>query len=413
MKNNILVFNNIAELITLENAQKKDGRHLIDSDLSIIKNACLVCDQENILWSGECNQLPEEYKSLPAIDCKNKIILPELVDAHSHLVFAGNRAKEYSMRLNGATYEEIASSGGGILHTMTQTNQSSPQTLFDTALKRIEKIATYGVGTIEIKSGYGLNFEKEYEISKVIDSLKHHLKNKIQIKNTYMAAHAVPKTFSRSSDYISGMVIPLLEKLSREKLIDACDIFHEKNYFSEEDVHALFKKCQELKIAVKMHADELNDNNGAQLAVSYNALSCDHLLKINESGVKALAASNTVAVLLPGTGFFLGKEQTNARKLCDHGVKLAIASDYNPGSCHYDNLFQIALMSAPSYKLNRAELIAAITLNASAALDLGKQGCLISGFKSRFSLFDCNNLDELIYRWGENLFFKHSSDFFQ
>lgn len=407
------VFSQIAELLTLEGAAKKDGRYLKDTDLSIIKNASLVCSNEKILWIGETKDIPLEFSSLPSIDCKNKIILPELVDCHTHLVFAGNRAREYSMRLNGATYEEIAASGGGILHTTTQTNQSSSQVLSGLAIKRIEKIASYGVGSIEIKSGYGLNFEKEYEISKVIDSLKHQFKNKIQIRNTYMAAHAVPKIFSRSSDYITGTVIPLLEKLAQEKLIDACDIFHEKNYFTDEDVHMLFSKCQELKIPVKMHADELNDNKGAELGVSYNALSCDHLLKINDQGIKCLANSKTVAVLLPGTGFFLGKEQTNARKLCDAGVKVAIASDFNPGSCHYDNLLQLALMSAPSYKLNRAELIAAITINASAALDLTNQGSLIKDYKPRFSIFDCSNLDDLVYRWGENLFFKHSSDFLE
>lgn len=411
--NKKLVFSNISELITLEGAQKKDGRHLHEEDLSIIKNASLVCDKEKILWIGEASSLPAEYSTLESIDCKNKTILPELVDCHTHLVFAGNRSREYSMRLNGATYEEIAASGGGILHTTTQTNQSTAKALFDLALKRIEKIAKTGVGTIEIKSGYGLNFEKEYEISKVIDSLKHQLKNKVQIKNTYMAAHAVPKVFSKSTDYITGTVIPLLEKLAQEKLIDACDIFHEKNYFTDEDVKILFTKCQALKIPVKMHADELNDNNGTELGVSFNALSCDHLLKINDQGIKKLADSNTVAVLLPGTGFFLGKEQTNARKLCNAGVKVAIASDFNPGSCHFDNLLQIAQMSAPTYKINRAELISAITLNASSALELNEQGCLIPGFNSRFSLFDSPNLDELLYRWGENLFFKHSSDFLQ
>lgn len=412
MKNKI--FTNISELVTLQSAFQKDGRRVVDSDLSIIKNASLVCDEEKILWLGETQLLPTEFSGhdVDVIDCKNKIILPELVDAHTHLVFAGNRAREYSMRLNGATYEEIAASGGGILHTTTQTNQNSMKALFDLAVRRVEKIASYGVGTIEIKSGYGLNFEKEYEISKVIDSLKHHFKNKINIKNTFMAAHAVPKTFTKSSDYINGMVIPLLEKLTQEKLIDACDIFHEKNYFTDEDVHSLFTKCQELKIPVKMHADELNDNDGAKLGVQYKALSCDHLLKINDEGIKSMASSKTVAVLLPGTGFFLGKEQTNARKLCDSGVKVAIASDFNPGSCHYDNLLQIALMSTPGYKLNRAELITAITLNAAAALNLENQGCLQVGFKNRFSIFDCVNLDELIYRWGENLFFKHSSNFF-
>jgi imidazolonepropionase len=159
-----------------------------------------------------------------------------------------------------------------------------------------------------------------------------------------------------------------------------------------------------------MHADELNDNSGAFIATQHQALSCDHLLKINDEGVRALANSSTVAVLLPGTGFFLGKTQTNARKLLDQGVKVAIASDFNPGSCHFDHVFKIAQFIAPTYKMNRTELIASLTLNASHALGIKNQGVICPGIEAKFSLFNCRNLDELLYFWSEDLFFKHSFD---
>jgi imidazolonepropionase len=404
------VFHQISELVTLEKAYIKDGRKLVDSDLSILNDASIVADERSIHWVGESKYLPNEFNHLSKIDCRNFTILPSWVDAHTHLVFNGNRANEYSMRLNGATYEEIAEAGGGISFTVEQTRHQSFDELFNITNKRIQKIYNQGVSTIEIKSGYGLDFESEEKISRVIDSCKKHWSPKIKILNTFMAAHAKPKEFETTFEYIKSTVVPLLVKLSKEKIIDAVDIFHEKNYFSDIDVDYLFQNAKSLQIPVKMHADELNDNFGAKLACQYNALSCDHLLKINDDSVRLLSQSETIAVLLPGTGFFLGKNQANARKLLNEGVKVAIASDFNPGSCYYDNVFKIAQFAAPTYKMNRAELITSLTLNASHALGLKTQGVIKIGMDSKFSLFNTKNLNELLYFWSEDLFFKHSLD---
>jgi imidazolonepropionase len=404
------VFHEISELITLENAFKKDGRKLSEVDLSILKNASIVADEKIIHWVGESFALPKEFNHLKKIDCKNFTILPSWVDAHTHIVFHGNRSHEYTLRLNGASYEEIAKAGGGIAFTVEQTRHQSFDELFDSANKRIQKMYAQGVSTLEIKSGYGLNFESEEKISRVIDACKKHWAPKIKILNTFMAAHAKPKEVTTTHEYLKEVVVPLLEKLSCEKILDAVDIFHEKNYFTDNDVEVLFHKAHELNIPVKMHADELNDNSGAKIACQHNALSCDHLLKINDEGINSLAHSKTVAVLLPGTGFFLGKNQANARKLLDEGAKVAIASDFNPGSCHFDNVFKIAQFVAPTYKMNRAELIAGLTLNASHALGLHNQGVIKTGMESNFSLFNCKNLDELLYFWSEDLFFKYGFD---
>lgn len=394
-------FTHLNEIVTLKNAFSKSGRKLVPEDLSIIKNGAIVFDEHKILWVGETQKFPEQYRNI-AKSMEGHVLTPELVDSHTHIVFGGDRAQEYADRLNGISYEEIAKRGGGILFTMKQTNEASPEKLFSDACQRIERLYSYGIGSIEIKSGYGLNFEKELEIAQVIDRLKKKYAPGIQIFNTYLAAHDVPKNFLSSKVYLEEVVIPLLEKLAPLKIIDAVDIFHEKNYFNDEDVDLLFSKAQALGIPRKMHADELNDNNGAAIASKYEALSADHLLKISDEGITSLADSKTIATLLPGTAFFLGKPLAPARRILDGGARVALASDYNPGSCHCDNLLLIASMAAAQLKMNQAEVWAGMTLNASAALGLHNQGALIAGMRPRFSLFKTESLSHITYNWGRN-----------
>jgi imidazolonepropionase len=394
---------NIRQLATLDSVAIKDGRKLNPEDLSILENASVVFDDQSIIWVGADDDLPSEYSDSLSYDCSKYIVTPELVDCHTHLIFGGNRANEYSMRLNGADYQKIAEAGGGILATMNGTNQTSEEDLFQLACNRIERLASLGIGTIEIKSGYGLNFEKEKELTKIIDRLKKHWAPNVQIFNTFMAAHAIPKDFSSGEEYLQKVVLPLLVELAPLKIIDAVDIFHETGYFNESDVRLLFNKAKELGLEVKSHADEFVNNNGAALATEFNALSTDHLLRTSEAGIKTLAGSSTTAVLLPGTGFFLGKPQANARTFLDAGVRVAIGSDYNPGSCHCDNVLLIASISAPTYKMNMAELWSSITFNAARALGLRKQGAIAKGMTPRFSFFEASELSEITYNWGKNL----------
>jgi imidazolonepropionase len=399
----IKIFRHFSEIATLEGALKKDGRNLVPADLGIIKDGSIVFNADEILWVGEDKDLPEDYQENLSIDVSGKTCVPELVDSHTHVVFGGDRAHEYSMRLNGSTYEEIAKAGGGILNTMTGTNALSRNELLKLAQQRIKTIRSYGVGTIEIKSGYGLNFEKEYELSRIIHDLKNIFRPDVQIINTFMAAHAVPNGYSSSYEYMKDVVLPLLDRLGEEQILDCVDIFHEQNYFSDDDVISLFERAARWNIPVKIHADEFNDNKGAILAARYNALSADHLLQTKEDGIAALKDSNTVATLLPGTGFFLGKPQANARAFLDAGVKVAIASDFNPGSCHCDNILLTAALAAPLYKLNMAELWCAITLNAAHSLGIKTQGAIVAGLKPRFTMFNTDSLDRVTYNWGKNL----------
>lgn len=401
----IKIFRNFSEIATLASAHQKDGRRLKVEDLGLIKNAAIVFDLDTILWVGEDKKIPEEYleKDYREIDVSEKVCVPEIVDSHTHLVFGGDRAHEYTMRLNGASYEEIAEAGGGILNSTRGTLKLTRTELLKSAQQRVKAIRAYGVGTIEVKSGYGLSFEKEYEISHVIHDLKNLVRPDVQIINTFMAAHAVPKEFASSYDYMKEVVLPLLDKLGEEQILDCVDIFHEQNYFSKDDVASLFERAQRWNIKVKIHADEFNDNKGAVLAAKYEALSADHLLRTTEDGIIALAESGTVATLLPGTGLFLGKTQANARAFLDAGAKVAIASDFNPGSCHCDNLILIASIAAPLYKMNQTELWSAITLNAAHALGLKNQGALVAGLKPRFSIFNTDSIDRITYNWGKNL----------
>ena len=397
-------FRNFDQILTLEGSYKKDGRNLKPEDLSILNKASVVCSATEVLWVGLEKDFPQKYEELAEhLYFEGKVLTPEVVDSHTHLIFGGNRADEYSMRLNGADYQEIAKSGGGILNTMKGTQALSSEELFNISVERINRINSYGVGTIEIKSGYGLTYSKEMELTKVIDKLKKHFYPKIQIRNTYMAAHAVPKEFKSSKEFMNSVVIPLLEELSNKDIIDAVDIFHEKNYFDQEDTKLLFEKAKNLGLDRKSHADEFFDNKGAILAAKYKALSTDHLLKTEQDGIEALAQSPTVATLLPGTGFFLGKPQANARRFLDQGVKVAIASDYNPGSCHCDNVLLVASLAAPAYQMNMAELWSSITLNAASALGLKNQGAIVQSLKPRFTVFDVSNINSITYNWGRQL----------
>ncbi len=387
------VWTEISELATLSGAIKKDGRNLLPEDLGLIQDAAIVFDQGQILWQGNSSALPPQYQQF-AVSLKGHVVTPEIVDSHTHLVFAGNRADEYKMRLDGADYQAIAASGGGILSTMSATKDADEEGLFQQARQRIERIHSYGVGTIEIKSGYALTLDGERKLSRVIDRLKNQFSPRVRILNTFMAAHAVPREYQSSKAYLDEIVVPLLRELAKSKSIDAVDIFHETGYFSTDDVTCIFELAKQLAIPVKIHADEFGDNGGAELAAKYHALSADHLLCTGDSGIAALANSQTVATLLPGTGYFLGKAQAKARKLLDAGAKVAIASDFNPGSCHVDNVLLLASLAAPNYKMNSAELWAAITINARDALGLG--------VSPRFSVFKANSISEITYSWGRN-----------
>lgn len=398
-----MIYKNIKETLTLKNVYLKDGRNLAPDDLGVMNNLSIVEEDGKIIWVGETYALPCPLKSHhKIIDCSDLICIPGLVDSHTHLVFGGNRSFEYTMKLNGKSYEEIASAGGGILNTMESTNNLTKEDLLDLSRERINEVIKYGVKTVEIKSGYALNYEKEKELSEIIFELKNEFKDKIDIFNTYMAAHAIPNGYT-SNKYVEEIVIPLMRELHEKKIIDAVDIFHEIGYFDSKDVELLFNEAKKINLPRKIHADEFNDNKGAILASRFEALSCDHLLKTQDDGIDALIESDTVATLLPGTAFFLGKPLANARNFLDKGVKVAIATDFNPGSSHIDNLLLVAQLAGKNLNMNVAEIFASITYNAACALGYKKRGAIMEGLDSKLSFFKASSYHEILYSWGKNL----------
>lgn len=402
----MIIYNNFSEVLTLAAAYEKKGRNLKPDDLSLLCNASVVVDEGKVIWVGESHQLPSEFTNqanVQIIDGNGKTLTPEIVDSHTHLVFGGDRANEYAMRLNGADYQAIANAGGGILSTMKATQAASFEELLNLGRERINRLIDHGVRTIEIKSGYGLDYDNEYKLTKVISHLKDEYANKdIQIFRTFLAAHAVPKSFETSQDYLRQVVLPLMDRVAIEKLADFVDIFHEEGYFSAEDTRELFQKAKSLGLKLKIHADEFQDNGGAEIALEFGATSCDHLLQTSVETASKFSNSNTVATILPGTSMFLGKEFANVQSFLNSGAIVSFASDYNPGSCHAFNLIQLISTAAPKLKINQTQLWAGITLNAAKALDLNDQGAIVEGLKARFTVFNTSKLSNITYHWGQN-----------
>lgn len=390
-------------LLTLAAAHAKDGRRLVPEDLSVIENGAIVFDEVKIHWVGKATELPTQFGKLASQQLNGHVLTPALVDSHTHLLFGGDRAQEYAQRLNGVDYQIIAKQGGGILYSMRETLKLTEDQLFRLGVERLERISSYGVGAVEMKSGYALTQDGELTLMRAMKRLKTHFKGRMRLFSTYLGAHAVPKEFATSSAFVKDVVIPTLQAAHVENLVDAVDVFHEDGYFSADDTKQIFQAAEKLGLKTKIHADEFLDNGGAGIAATSKSLSADHLLRTSPEGIKALASSGTVATLLPGTAFFLGKPLANARGLLDAGAKVAIASDFNPGSCHWDNLLMIASIAAPSLKMNQAEMWSAITLNGAHALGFQDQGALVTGLRPAFSLFKAESPSQITYNWGHNL----------
>lgn len=396
------VYRQLSQVATLSGAHSKGGKHLVPSDLGLLDNAAIVFDDKQIHWVGNDRDLPEEYSRLPSMALPHHVLTPALVDSHTHLLFGGNRSSEYVARLNGDDYQAIARAGGGILYTMRETLKLSQEELIAIGRERLERLLSYGVRTVEMKSGYALTTDGELRLLRAAKALKAEFSGRATVFSTYLGAHAVPKDYASSTQFLQEIVIPTLNQAHAEQLVDAVDVFAEEGYFSQGDVKSLFEHATRLGLPVKIHADEFNDNGGARLATEFQALSADHLLKTSADGIQALAESNTVATILPGTAFFLGKPLAPARQLLDAGCRVAIASDFNPGSSHVDNVLFVASLAAPSLKINLAELWCGITLNAAAALGMKDRGCLTPGMQPEFALFAVDRISDVTYGWGRN-----------
>ena len=369
--------------------------------LPSINNAYLLIENGKISDFGKMSEI-SKIDNVETIDAKNKIVLPCWCDSHTHSVYTGNRSDEYLQRIKGVSYQEIANNGGGILKSSRQINSISEDELFFESKNRIEKLIKYGTGSLEIKTGYGLSYDGELKMLKVIKRLKESLP--IQIKSTFLGAHAIPKN-SKKEEYFRLVLDKMLPDFAKDELIDFVDIFCEKNYFSAEDTKILCNKASELGIASKIHVNQFNSIGGVKVAVDCGALSVDHLEVINKSDINILKQSKTIPVLLPGCSFFLGIEYADAKTLLSNEIPFAIASDYNPGSSPSGNMNFILSLACNKLKLTTEQAINAATINGAYAMGLShKTGSITKGKIANVVITsEIESINDLPYFYGDNL----------
>ncbi len=356
-----------------------------------------------IKWLGKMSDCPPDAADAKRIDCTNRLITPGLIDCHTHLVYAGNRANEFEQRLSGVDYASIAAAGGGIQATVTATRQASEQELFEQSLPRLKQIASEGVTTLEIKSGYGLDQHNEIKMLRVAQALQR--ETGLQIQKTLLAAHATPPEYkNRSDDYIDLICEEILPAAHAEGLVDAVDAFIEPFAFSVEQVEKLFKAAETLQLPVKLHTEQLSSSGGARMAASHGALSVDHLEYLDPADVSDLRLNKTTAVLLPGAFYTLNESRLPPiEALRQHQVPIALATDCNPGSSPLTSLLLTMNMACTLFKMTPLETLSGVTIHAARALGLdSRTGSLEAGKRADLVIWDISSVAELSYRMGMN-----------
>jgi len=369
----------------------------------LVEDGALLTEGNRIAWLGPDAQLPAHpaRSAVQEFDLQGALITPGLVDAHTHLVYAGDRAAEFELRLQGATYEEIARAGGGIRSTVAATRAASEEALFQLALPRAHALMAEGVTTLEIKSGYGLDEATEARCLAVARRLGRELP--LTVRTTSLGAHALPSEFSgRPDDYIDA-VCAWLPAQQAAGLVDAVDVFCDTIGFTPAQTRRVFDAARALGLPVKLHAEQLSNQEGAALAAEYQALSCDHLEHLSATGVQAMKAAGTVAMLLPGAYYFLRETKLPpVAELREAGVSMAIATDHNPGSSPALSLLLMLNMACTLFRLTPEEAWRGVTVNAARALGLADRGTLRAGLRADLAVWDAEHPRELAYRFGHN-----------
>lgn len=366
----------------------------------LIPDAALAVLDGRIAWLGKMTEPLDCPESLAqeVVDVKGQCLTPGLIDCHTHLVFGGNRANEFEMRLNGATYEQIAQQGGGIQSTVAATRALSEDELFQQSLPRARALCASGVTTLEIKSGYGLDLETEIKMLRVAKRIGEELN--VRVCRTFLGAHTVPREYKDNSDaYVDYVCNDMLPRVAQEKLAEAVDVFCEKIAFSLAQTERVFQTAQKLGLRVKCHAEQLSDSGAAALAAKYQALSVDHLEHVSQAGVEAIAQAGTVAVLLPGAFYFLRETKLPPIALLrQHDVPIAIASDCNPGTSPVTSLTLMMNMACTLFRLTPEEALLGVTQHAAKALGLEKEiGTLTVGKRAEIKVWNVSHPRELAY----------------
>ena len=370
----------------------------------LIEKGAVAISDGKITYAGPADKAPA---AATLEDCAGRLITPGLIDCHTHLVFGGNRAREFDMRLNGKSYEEIARAGGGILSTVKATRAASEDDLVASALPRLDALIAEGVTTVEIKSGYGLDTKNEIKMLRAAKRLE--AERKVKVAKTFLGAHALPPEFAdRADDYIDHICNEMLPAAKAESLVDAVDGFCEGIGFSPVQIERVFKTAQSLNIPIKLHAEQLSDLGGAKLAARYDALSADHLEYLAPADVGALASNGTVATMLPGAFYYLRETKLPPiDALRETGVPMAVATDCNPGSSPMTSLLLAMNMSCTLFGLTPEEALAGVTRNAAKALGLDDRcGVIAAGKAADLAIWDVTDPSELSYFIGHNPLYK-------
>jgi imidazolonepropionase len=395
-----LLIENAKQIVTCHTKgyRLKAGKY--QQELGVIENSSVYSEKGVIKWIGKRIPTAIKKSAKRKIDAMNKIVLPGFVDSHTHLVFAGDRANEFSMRIKGKTYEEIAKAGGGIISTVNAVRKASKAELKKLALQRIKSSISFGVTTIEAKSGYGLDTANEIKMLEIINELKNEIP--IDIFATFLGAHAFP-TGKSKEEYIEEILYDMIPHIAERSLAVFIDAFCEKNYFSVKETEKIFHQGKKFGLIPKLHTNQFNSIGGIKAAVNHNAISVDHLEVMSKNDIAALKGSGTIACLLPTVSYFLDIPYAPARKLIDNKIPVALATDFNPGSAMSENIQLVMSMAVQMQKMNIEETINAVTINGAAALGIShRAGSIESGKQADILIFDLPDYKHLLYHFGVN-----------
>lgn len=367
-----ILLKNISTLLTLEGAARKEGRHITESDLGIQTHpSSILIEKEKIAWIGPTKKIPKEFlkkKALREVDMKGFTVLPGFVECHTHLIFAGDRAAEFEMRNQGISYQEIAAQGGGILSTMKKTRAASLNDLAKSGQERANHFISQGVTTVEIKSGYALNLKDELKMLQAAQKIEG-----LRKVTTFLGAHSLPPEFKSYEEYLQFLANEILPVVKKKKLAQRVDVFIEKGFFPPQASENYLRRAQQLGFEVLVHADQLSLSGGSEVAVRVGALSGDHLLQVTDKEIDLLAKSQVTCVLLPAADLYMKTKYPNARKMIDAGARVALATDFNPGSSPTQDLNLVGLLARLEMKMSLPEVIGAYTVGAAHALNLHQE----------------------------------------
>ncbi len=395
-----LLIENAKQIVTCSSKGTLFKSGKAQSEIGLVENSSIYIESGRIKFIGKKIPAAILKKNVKKIDCKNKTVLPGLIDSHTHLVFAGDRADEYAMRLAGKTYEEISAAGGGIVNTVSAVRKASKNKLKELAKKSIDNFISFGVTTLEAKSGYGLDTKNEMKMLEVIKELNQ--ETAIEIISTFLGAHAVPKGMTKE-EYIDLILYDMIPKIAQKKLAYFIDAFCEMYYFTAEETDKIFKQGVQFGLIPKLHTNQFYSVGGIKTALDNKAVSVDHLEVLKDNEIESMKNSNTIACVLPGVSYFLNIPYAPARKLIEQDIPVAIATDFNPGSCMTENIQLVMSLAAQKMELKPEEIINAVTINAAAALCISdRAGSIETGKQGDLTIFDVPDYNHILYHFGVN-----------